>query len=61
MTAYSALTLAALTTLSSFCCMAAAFSNEFSSLPSRQMMLGDNGGGTCYGHGELPCLCNDEI
>mmetsp|Transcript_37079 Transcript_37079/g.54555 ORF Transcript_37079/g.54555 Transcript_37079/m.54555 type:complete len:390 (+) Transcript_37079:249-1418(+) len=50
MTAYSALTLAALMTLSSFC-VAAAFSNEFASLPSRQMMLGDNGGGTCYGHG----------
>jgi len=49
MTAYSALTLAALMTLSSFC-VAAAFSNEFASLPSRQMMLGDNGGGTCYGH-----------
>mmetsp|Transcript_12002 Transcript_12002/g.20356 ORF Transcript_12002/g.20356 Transcript_12002/m.20356 type:complete len:390 (-) Transcript_12002:527-1696(-) len=50
MTAYSALILAALTTLSSFSYMAAAFSNEFSSLPSRQMMLGDNGGGTWYGH-----------
>jgi len=50
MTAYSALTLVALTTLTSFSCMAAAFSNEFSSLPSRQMMPGNHGVGNCYGH-----------
>jgi len=54
MTAYSALTLTtALTTLSSFLYLAAAFSNEFSPSPSRPLMLAKNRGGSHYSHGEL--------